>query len=370
MHRFERSAAPLFLSFAALAALVAGGCGDDDPAGGVRPPSGEVRYRGDVEPVRAAAAAQPGVFVPPYLDCRDPLPGEVGASEGGKVCTQVLISGATEAGKYYPDYASCDVVRTQRPYRSVPAAGSTSVDDPRLQDQAFLAELAWVTEQARSSACTCCHDTKQAPAGASQWAIDAAPIWTDTASDQAIGLFAGLSDSTLLGVFRPEDNNGFNRELVGLPSTDPARMRAFFRAELARRGISEEAAAAYVFVPAPQAPPPGPCAAGEGLDASGRLVWGEGKDARYVYVLEAGSAVPSVPPYGDTPAGTVWRLDVLASAAPLAGGVAYGATPDGSFQAHPDRAPAPALRAGATYHLVVLRDVARPLVSCLFTPPG
>lgn len=369
MRRLERPKARLFLSLVALAAF---GCGDDNDAavagGGIRPPAGGVRYRGDVEPVRSAAAAQPGVFVPSYLDCRDPPPGETGASEGGQVCTQVLISGATEPGKYYPDYASCDVVRTQRPYRPVPPAGATRADDPRLQDQAFLAELAWVTEQARASACTCCHDTKIAPAGASQWAIDAGPIWTDTASDRAIGFFAGLSDSSVLGFFRPEDNNGFNRELVGLPSTDPPRMQAFFRAELARRGIAEEEAAEYVFAPLPQLPPPGPCAAGEGLDASGRLVWGEGKEARYVYVLEAGSAVPAVPPYGDAPAGMVWRLDVLASAAPLAGGVGYGETPDGSFQAHPDGTAAPALRPGTTYHLVVLRDVARPLVSCLFTP--
>jgi hypothetical protein len=326
----------------------------------------------DVEQVTRADQALPRTFIPPFRDCRAPLPGATSAN--GKVCTQVGLPGATEAGKYYPDYASCDVIRTQRPYWAADPAGVSRADDPRLQDAAFVKELAWVTEQARATACTCCHDSKQAKDGPSQWAIDAGPIWTDTASDAAIALFAGLADSSIFGAFDPAQNNGFQRALTGLPSDDGPRMRAFFVAELERRGISAEKAASFPPFGGPlysnMHAAPAACAKGEGIDANGLVTWDASTKARYVYVLEAGAQNPGVPPNFDRPAGTLWRLDVLASQSALASGVRYGTTPPGSFQSIPAAGRASALEPGKTYHLYALRDVAVVATNCLFTYGG
>jgi hypothetical protein len=112
---------------------------------------------------------------------------------------------------------------------------------------------------------------------------------------------------------------------------------------------------------------PGRCEKGEGVDAANRVSWDPSSPARYVYVLAEGSMNPGVPPNLDLPQGTIWRLDVLASADPIPSGVRYGTTPKGSFQAFPDRVRAPALERGKTYHLFVLKDVAAPITSCLFT---
>jgi len=84
------------------------------------------------------------------------------------------------------------------------------------------------------------------------------------------------------------------------------------------------------------------------------------------YVLARGSKNPGVPPNLDLPQGTLWRLDVLASAPPIASGLAFATTPEASFQTHPPASPAEPLEAGQTYQLVVLRDVGLPLANCLF----
>jgi hypothetical protein len=89
--------------------------------------------------------------------------------------------------------------------------------------------------------------------------------------------------------------------------------------------------------------------------------------ARYVYVLAEGSDNPGVPPNLDLPQGTLWRLDVLPSAAPVASGLRYGTTPAGSFQAFPERDEAPKLARGKRYQLYALRDVGLPVANCYFT---
>src|SRR4051794_30521907 len=86
---------------------------DNDPESAT---ASELYFRDDVTPVTGVEQAQPGVFIPAFDDCRDPKPGETGSGPNGQVCTHTLISGCTEPGKYYPDYASCEVVRTQRPF--------------------------------------------------------------------------------------------------------------------------------------------------------------------------------------------------------------------------------------------------------------
>ena len=147
-------------------------------------------------------------------------------------------------------------------------------------------------------------------------------------------------------------------------------MQAFLRAEMERRGLTEEEARAVPPFGGPiyanRIAVPKPCEAGQGIDHDGTVHW-IGGPARYVYVLEEGSDNPGVPPNLDMPEGTLWRLDALASASAISSGLRYGTTPDVSFQALPETELAPELEDGATYHLVALLDVGLPLTSCLFT---
>lgn len=359
-----------FLFGSILVGAVAAACSSTPDA---EVPAPLVRHRGDVVAVTSTDQALPGVVIPPFLDCRAPKDGKPGQGEGGKVCTHVGIAAATEPGRYFPDYASCAVVRTQRPYWAKEPASTPKKDDPRLADEKFVAELAWVTEQVRATACTCCHDKKQAPDGASSWDIALEPIWTDSISDRGLALFTGAMDSTILGAYPAADNHGFERVTTGMPSTDGARMKAFFVAEAKRRGLSDEKLKSFEPFGASLydnwKKTPLPCANGEGVDASGLLRW-SGPRARYVYVLKPGSLNPATFPNLDTPAGTLFRLDVLASAPPLDRGFAYGTTPEGSFLAVPETGSAPKLERGQTYQLWVGQDVALPITNCLFTYQG
>lgn len=325
-------------------------------------------YAKDVAPITRVEAAKPGVFIPPFRQCTSSRDGRPGLGPDGKVCANVAISGATEPGRWFADYASCDVVVRQRPYWPAPPAGKTAPDDARLKDASYLRELAWVTEQVAASGCVCCHDARAGRAP-SQWDLRAEGVWLDSLSDDGLALFAGYADSSVLGAYAPEDNFGFARDVTGIPSNDPERMRRFMTQEVARRGISEARARAVPPFGGPlhqaRVTPPSACKAGEGVDPSGTIRW-NGGPARYVYVLAAGSQNPGVPPNLDLPRGTLFRLDVRASETPLASAIRYGTTPPGSVQVQPPDAPAPALKAGETYHLAVLRDVGLPIANCLF----
>lgn len=350
----------------AVAALAA--CEGDD-ATPVEPaePVDTITHRADIQPVKRVEDALKGVVIPPFRDCRAPLEGDTTSSPGGQVCTNVSIAGATEPGKSFARYASCDVVRTQRPYGPAKPASVPDPNDPRQNDAAFMAELAWAKSQIAATGCVCCHDSTIAPKGASQWDISAGPIWLDTISNAGLALFAGLADSSVLGAYPAADNHGFDRTTVGIPSTDPARMRAFVMAELERRGFSEEAAREVPPFGGPiynnSVRPPSKCN-DEGVDAQGQVFF-RGK-ARYVYVMAAGSRNPGVPPNLDRPDGTLWRLDVLPSASALDSGLLYGTTPPGSYQDTPAQGPAPALVKGQTYQITALLDVGLPTTNCLF----
>ncbi len=331
-----------------------------------------VTYRSAIRPVTRVDEAKPGVFIPPFRECKSPLPGDAaGQGPGGAVCTNVAISGATEAGKSFAAYAACDVVRTQRPYWSAPPARVPSVTDPRLSDTAYLEDLAWVKDQIASSGCVCCHDSRVV--ASAQWDIHRGPLWLDSLSDTGLALFTGLADSSVLGAYPAHDNNGFDRTTTGIPTNDTPRMQAILFRELERRGISREQAAAVPPFGGPiytnQVTPPGICTAGEGVASDGRVLW-KGGGARYVYVMEESAKNPGVPPNLDLPSGTIWRHDVLASADAVVSGIAYGTTPPGTFQAVPDQQRAPLLRAGAKYHFTVLKDVGVPIANCVFTYPA
>jgi hypothetical protein len=337
--------------------------------GGVGPSDDGITHRSDVKMVTRVEDAKPGVFIPPFEDCRDPLPGETAKNPNGKVCTNVSIAGATEAGRAFGKYAACEVVRTQRPYYPAKPAKVPDASDARLTDKVFMDELAWAKGEIAASGCVCCHDATITPRGPSQWDIQASGVWLDTLSDPGLALFAGLADSSVLGAYPAAANHGFDREQTGIPTTDTARMKRFVGAELTRRGITEAQAKAVPPFGGPiytnSVRPPEACGAGEGVTPEGSIVF-KGASARYVYILDAGSKNPGVPPNLDRPVGTRWRLDVLPSADALASGLMFGKTPAGSYQDTPDVGAAVALEKGKTYHLSVLKDVGIPLANCLF----
>jgi hypothetical protein len=361
-----------------LLVIFVAGCGDD--AGVPTPDASTVdaatnddglTLRSEVTAVTRPEDVRGAVFIPPFEVCRDPIDGdEPGQGPGGQVCTNVAISGCTEEGKRFIDYADCDIVRTQRPFSPKPPAGESAPNDPRLEDEDYLAELAWVTEQVEAAGCVCCHDSENADGKAGIWDIRLGPLWLDSLSDSGLALFVGLADSSVLGAYPKEENNGFDRMLTGLPTTDTERMQAFLREEMDRRGLTEEEALATPPFGGPiyanSVAVPKPCENGEGVAEDGTVHW-IGGPARYVYVLAADSKNPGVPPNLDLPEGTLWRLDVLASELAVASGLEYGTTPDGSFQVVPESGRAPELEDGETYHIVVLIDVGLPAASCLFT---
>lgn len=292
---------------------------------------------------------------------------EVPAGRADEVCTWQAISACTEPGLVYQEMASCDPVFTQRPYAPYEIEVPFDAADPRLSDATYQAELAWVTSEVEACACTCCH-SGAAPEGPSGWYLESGPLWIDGLDDDGLAMLAGWVDSTAFGAFDPADNNGFDRSTTGLPTSDVPRMVAFLEGELARRGLTRaDFADAEPFggvLYDQLVYEPTPCGAGQGMEG-GELVW-SGGDARYLYVLAAGSMSPGVPPNLDTPDGTIWRVDVAPDDAPISSGVAYGVAPAGARTAFPASGAPAALVSGQTYYLVALRDIYQPLTRCLF----
>lgn len=313
----------------------------------------------------------------PEQVCKPPLASEPpGRGPDGQVCTWQMISGATEEGRRFEDYASCDPVRTQRPYYPVPTAPDALREDVRLADPTYAAELAWVKSQISSTACVCCHSTL-APKGTSNWYVDQPGNFINGFFDRGLAMGAGWIDTVSFGAFPPEQNNGFTRATPANPhhsifvTTDEARIRAFFEAELAARGKTRADFDGQPYGAGPLDAQrfftPEACSEEEGVAADGTVTWTKGP-ARYVYVLEATSSSPGVPPNLDLPVGTLWRVDAPWTAEPLASGaVKYGEVPAGFTARAPTTGAAPALVKGQQYYLYVLADIAIPNSRCLFT---
>lgn len=323
---------------------------------------------GGVDPIPPADYVP---FEPLQQVCMAPLPGEPeGAGPDGDVCTWEAISGSTEEGRHFADYASCEVVLTQRPYWSAAVEANTPDDDPRYSDTNWQTEYEWITEQVEASACVCCHSAELAPSGPSGWFLEADGLWVDTLDDDAVAMLAGWIDSTAFGAFPPAENNGFARKITGLPSTDPLRTKAFFEDLAARRGVTESDFAGADPFGGPLADQltyePDDCSSSAGVDADGTVRWAGGP-ARYLYVLEADANNPGVPPNLDLPDGTLWRVDVPPTNDAISSGVAYGSDPVGAERVFPEDGAAQPLVSGEEYYLYVLFDIAQPLTRCVFT---
>lgn len=306
-------------------------------------------------------------FVQPYETCVMPPAGDE------EVCTPVIISGCTEPGRKYAEFGACEDVLTQRPYAAYGDPPEVDPADPRLADDEYLGELAWVTEQIESCACNCCHTGSVTPNGAGAWDTEAGPLWIDMMTDEGLAMMAGLVDSTSFGAVDPALNNGFDRSVTGTPTTDVERMQNFLVAEYLRRGNAREDAAEIRPFGGPlyaqEQFEPGPCDAGLGVRADGTLEWSGGQ-ARYVYVLDAGTRSPGVPPNRDVPEGTRWLVEVDEATPALACGLDYGQIPEQASQRVPaEGAPEPLVE-GETYYLYVLRDVGLPVTRCTFEFPA
>jgi len=326
---------------------------------------------GDGTPIDVDDFYSESYVTPAVQICMAPVDGEPGLSPDGQVCTWQQMSGCTEPGRNYEDYASCDDVRTQRPYYpSPPSSEGPSLDDSRLTDPLYAADVAWVKEQLDACACVCCHKESITPSGAAIFDTDATGNWVNTFSDWGIAFAARAFDSSLLGAYAPDDNNGFGRTISGLPSTDQMRMKAFFERELLHRGKTVDDYANTGPQPAifasQAAYEPSSCESGEGVATDGTITW-EGGRARYVFILEAGSANPGVPPNLDEPAGTLFKLDTIPPAIPMkTGEVQYGVVPQGTQQSVPDDGVPTPLVEGREYLIFALADIAVPMTRCLF----
>jgi len=314
-----------------------------------------------------------GVFIQPFQSCQGLESGDNLTSEDGLVCTSVAISGSTEENRSFMDYGSCDVVLTQRPYWYKAPFNSVDPSDPRLDNATFMAELNWINRQVRASGCICCHDSVSSGRPAAVWDISAQGVWTDQLSDQGVAILAGKVSSEILGKFTAGNNNGFDRDSTGFPTTDVERVQTFFNNELARRGVTDTDIAEMEdfgsFIVDIIEQPPDECSSSQGVLADGKIYWNS-NEARYIYIKEAGSENPGVPPSNDNPEGVLWRLDVMPNVAALnSGEVGYGEVPEGTYQVTPDNGTAPALESGKAYHLYVLKDILIPVGNCIFTAP-
>ena len=314
------------------------------------------------------------VFIWPYQECLEPVEGEpAGSGPDGDVCVWQSINGCVEEGRDFRDYGSCGVVETNRPYYPVDGRTTGGADDPRMSDAEYLAELEWVSSQVESCACICCH-SEQTREGPAIWSVDGPTLWPDMMSDQAIGMFAGYVDSSALGAYPADVNNGFDRTDSAMPTTDVDRMVRFWLAEFDRRGLQPEDMEDYLPVGSTLLDQVNyelqPCEGADGMASDGTITWEDERTARYLYILEEGSANPGVPPNFDMPEGVLWRVDVAHTDDGFPSGVQYGEAPGASTQIVPEPATAaPVLTTGQTYHLYVLFDVALPIARCSFTAP-
>ena len=350
------------------------GCADSNDVAPAEPtPRADYDYEPPSEEVSAIFASH---YTYPYQECFDlesdhEVPEEsVTLSESGQeqVCIWQNAQGCAPAGLPFDSYGSCEVaMTTSARFYKFPGYKTETPTDV-LEDPEWMKEAEWMRSELRACGCICCHDSTQGyeQGFATAFDVGAQGVWTDTFTDFGLLTASGHIDTTLLGgSFDPATNHGFDRNHTIFPTTDVPRMKAFFEGEIARRGLTEEQiqelidqvpyrfAGLYTnYTEETQ-----PCGAGEGVAPDGTVHWAASSDARYVYVLEEGSANVADPPGLDNPEGMLWRLDVTYDGTPIPSGtLTYGVVPEDALQRRPEAGEAPALVEGTTYKLFVLRD--------------
>ena len=300
-------------------------------------------------------------YIMPYQTCTDDW------------CFWDANGGAVPPGERFLDYGNCAVVRTQgMPWTSPVHPPSTS--DPRLEDPAFVEELAWVTEQVEATACSCCHDSDST--SASVFDFSQGPVWISSMTNRGVMMGAGIVNTDVLGAFAPEDNHGYDRYTSVFPTTDVERLTRFFLNELEYREVPQEEIDSVPPLTGPQAEnrdrETTPCDPGVGVDSQGAIHWNVG-GARYAWVMETTAVNPGSPANLHLPEGTLWHGLVHHEDPALESGQFMVSTdPAGARQLYPDPATteAPALVEGQEYKLSLMRDHGFPLkANCIFTYP-
>lgn len=290
------------------------------------------------------------------------LPEGVTPNEDGELCVKDHFNAAVPEGMRYTDLNTCDAAWSQGPGWFAPPQRVYKSPASLLDDEAYMAEVAWVGAQVEATGCACCHASAAASGHTSGFDMSAPAIWTDTLTNAQLAMGTGQFEEHLLfGFFDPAENHGFDRSQTLFPTTDPARMKAFFEAEFERRGGTDEDLieaqgqfdalfGALFLEPAPCVEPY------EGI-IEGQITW-NGEGLRQIYVLPLEAETPAFTPNLDLPAETLWAVYVNNDAQPIASGsLPLGAVPDGAVQRVPADGSAPGLVEGETYRLYGTGDI-------------
>ncbi len=356
------SRAPLVLSV--LAALV--GC--DDWAGyEIERPSDEARVILDATP-----------FIQPQKLCADASGLDVpeGAElVNGQLCVWDFFSGTVPEGMAFSDVSSCEPPWTQGPPWFTAPRRVYESPSSLLNDDTWVAEATWVQSQIRASGCSCCHSSSSGSGNTSGFDFDAPGVFTDSMTNSQLIMSGGYNDlHKLFGSFPSGDNHGFAREETLWPSTDPARLKAFFESEFARRAGSQTdidgSDAAFDALFGQVIAPRSECVSEfEGVGPDGTVYWNGDASVRQILLMEADADTPAFPPNLDRPEGTLWALYVDFEGTPIENGaLRIGDVPPGSTQVVPVDGPAPVLQEGVTYSVFATEDImVGRILNCTFT---
>jgi len=354
----------------ALLLLLLTGCADEWADYEITAPDAAARVWLDEEP-----------FAQPERVCVDASTLDVPADaelesgpNGDQLCFWDYFSGTVPEGMSFGDLSSCELPFTQgppwwaRPFRRYESPSSL------LNDEEWVTEADWVAAQIRAAGCSCCHSSVSGSGNTSGFDIDAPGVWTDSLETYMMPISSGEMElHRFFGRFEAEDNHGFGRVETLWPSTDPARLRAFFVSEFERReGTNADRAHAQsqfeALFGAVIAETPECVTQFEGVDGDGVLYWNGDDEVRQIWILEVGSESPGFPPTTDRPEGTLWTVYVDSNAAALPSGtVTLGTVPDGAVQMVPE-AGAFTLEDGASYKVYASTDMmVGKVINCSFT---
>lgn len=385
MHRRPTAVRHLSITLFAVAGVACGDGKEADSGGAaesgpwadyeIAPPSAELRAVLDEHPFIYPER----VCVPAASLSTLPEGATVETNEAGEavVCVWDLFSGAAPEGVRWNEVTTCDAAFTQGPPWFAAPERVYESPDAVSADPAWAEEASWVQGQIESTGCACCHASSIGSGNTSGFDFTAPAVWTDSMTNPQLAMAAGwFQELDQFGYVEPSENHGFDRRSTLFPTTDPARMQAFFADEFDRRGGTDgdkdDAAARFDALFGSLSTEPAACVEPyEGL-IGGLITWNGEDTARQVYVLELGADTPAFPPNLDLPAGTLWALYVDNEGAPIESGtLSVGDLPVGAEQRIPADGSAPALVVGETYRLVTKVDImlSRPM-DCTFTWTG
>ena len=291
-----------------------------------------------------------------------------------QLCIWNSVVGTVPEGESFAEVMGCERVWTQAPGWFTPPRRIYRSDPAELEDENLANELRWVTDQALSGGCSCCHASGSPSNYATGWDLSAPLVWTDTLENYQLAMLSGIFDEHReLSGYPAAENHGFDRQHTMFPTTDPDRMRAFFTAELERRGATPEEIEAgregvQTFFGRRKVEDKDCVNPYEGL-VEGQVAWNGGTRIRQFYVLEQDAEIPGFPPFNDRPEGIVWAFYLDPDAEDVGPGeITLGELPPGAMQVEPADGSAPEFIEGRSYRLYATPDfMLRFAINCMFS---